>query len=66
MTCEVFWFPTVFPQGFQPETNHYSYRVGPQKGKALAQEILFKVQVAVTCEVVHMAWPLLFFGIDVI
>ena len=41
-----FWFPTVFPQGFQPETNHYSCRVGPQNDKALAQEILFKVQVA--------------------
>ena len=44
--CIFFWFPTVFPQGFQPETNHCSCRVGPRKGKALAQEILFKVQVA--------------------
>ena len=41
-----FWFPTVFPQGFQPETNHYSCRMGPQIDKALAQEILFKVHVA--------------------
>ena len=41
-----FWFPTVFPQGFQPETNHYSCRVDPRNDKALAQEILFKVQVA--------------------
>ena len=24
-----FWFPTVFPQGFQPETNHCSCRVSP-------------------------------------
>ena len=40
-----FWFPTVFPQGFQLETNHCSHWVGPQRGKALAQEILFKVQV---------------------
>jgi len=41
-----FWFSTVFPQGFQPETNHCSRRVGPRRGKVLAQEILFKVQVA--------------------
>ena len=26
--------------------NHYSRRVGPRRDKALAQEILFKVQVA--------------------
>ena len=24
-----FWFPTVYPQSFQPETNHCSQRVGP-------------------------------------
>ena len=40
-----FWFPTVYPQGFQLETNHCSRQVGPQRGKALAQEVLFKVQV---------------------
>ena len=40
-----FWFPTVFSQGFQLETNHCSCRVGPRRGKALAQKILFKVQV---------------------
>ena len=45
--CNIFfWFPTVFPQGFQPETNHCSYRVSPRRGKALAKEIIFKVQVA--------------------
>ena len=38
-----FWFPTVFTQGFQLETNHYLCRMGPRKGKALAQKILFKV-----------------------
>ena len=36
----------MFSQGFQPETNHCSRRVDPWRGKALAQEILFKVQVA--------------------
>ena len=41
-----FWFPTVFPQDFQPETNHCSCRVSPRRGKALAKEIIFKVQVA--------------------
>lgn len=40
-----FLFPTVFPQNFQSETNHCSYWVGPRRGKALAQEIFFKVQV---------------------
>ena len=44
--CSLFLFPTVFPQGFQLETNHCSCRVSPRRGKALAQEILFKVQVA--------------------
>ena len=38
-------FPTVFSQNFQLETNHCSRWVSPRKGKALAQEILFKVQV---------------------
>ena len=40
------YFRTVYLQGFQPETNHYSHWVSPRRGKALAQEILFKVQVA--------------------
>ena len=40
-----FWFPTVFPQSFQPEINHCLCRMGPRMGKALAQEILFKVQI---------------------
>ena len=39
-------FRTVYLQGFQSETNHYSHWVGPRWGKALAQEILFKVQIA--------------------
>ena len=38
-------FPTVFSQDFQPETNYCSRWVSPQRGKTLAQEILFKVQV---------------------
>ena len=41
-----FGFPTLFPQNFQPETNYCLCQVGPWRGKALAQEILFKVQVA--------------------
>ena len=41
-----FWFLTVFSQNFQPEINHCSHQVGPWKGKALVQKILFKVQVA--------------------
>ena len=41
-----FWFPTVFPQGLQSEANYCSCRVGSRRGKTLAQEILFKVQVA--------------------
>ncbi|XP_050284604.1 THO complex subunit 1-like isoform X3 [Quercus robur] len=32
----------VFPQVFQLETNHCSCRVGPQRGKALAQEFFSK------------------------
>ena len=40
-----FWFPTVYSQGFQSKTNNCSRRVGPQRGKALAPEVLFKVQV---------------------
>ena len=39
------YFRTVYLQGFQPETNHYSHWVSPRRGKALVQEILFKVQV---------------------
>ena len=41
-----FWFLTVFPQRFQPETNYCSCRVSPRRGKALTKEIIFKVQVA--------------------
>ena len=41
-----FLFPTVLPQEFQLEINHCSCRMDPRMGKALAQEILFKVQVA--------------------
>ena len=40
-----FWFSTVFLQDFQLETNHCYHRVSPQRDKALAHEILFKVQV---------------------
>ena len=36
----------MYLQGFQSETNHYSHWVSPRRGKALVQEILFKVQVA--------------------
>ena len=36
----------MFPQDFQQKINHCLRRVGPQRGKALAQEILFKVQGA--------------------
>ena len=46
-TCISFLFcsHTVYPQGFQPETNHCLHRIGPQMGKPWAQEILFKVQI---------------------
>ena len=40
-----FWFPTVYHQSFQLETNHCSCRMDPRKGKTLAQKILFKMQV---------------------
>ena len=36
----------MYPQDFQLKTNHCLCRMGPWMGKALAQEILFKVQVA--------------------
>ena len=36
---------TVYFQDFQLETNHCSCQVGPQRGKVLAQENFFKVQV---------------------
>ena len=36
----------MYPQSFQLETNHCSCRMDPQRGKALAQEILFKMQIA--------------------
>ena len=37
---------TVYFQDFQLETNHCLCQVGPQTGKAMAQKILFKIQVA--------------------
>ena len=40
------YFRTVYLQGFQSETNHCSHWVDLRRGKALAPEILFKVQVA--------------------
>lgn len=35
-----FWFLTVYLQNFQSEIDHYSHRLGPQRGKMLTQEIL--------------------------
>ena len=40
-----FFFSTVFPLNFQLETNYCSHRMDPRRGKALVQEIFFKMQI---------------------